>query len=310
MAKNLFFMKKINFPFFIAVLAISIFPIHAQNWLTNGLVAYYPFSGNANDVSGNGNNGTINGPTFEMDRFGDTNSALFFETNSVSTVFFPPIGTSSRSISVWFNVAANPQQMTFLSYGGNGDYWGDRFELKIMENGNLALDVSGAGVTITSNYKDGKWHQFTVVAPANTFLTGASLYIDGVPQVNLSYYGNAAINTAGTSPLIMGKFGDSRYLIGSLDDVRIFNRALSSDEVAQLYQLESAQIVNLNKAVWLSFSNLRNGTNYQVQVSTDLTGAFTNYGSPFTATNATMNYPAYWNVGDWNQLFFRLQALP
>jgi hypothetical protein len=93
-------------------------------------------------------------------------------------------------------------------------------------------------------------------------------------------------------------------------DIRVYNRALSSSEVSQLYQLESAQIVNLNKAVWLSFSNLRNGTNYQVQVSTDLNGTFTNYGSSFSATNATMNYPAYWNVGDWNQLFFRLQALP
>jgi hypothetical protein len=120
---------------------------NAQSWLTNGLVAYYPFSGNANDASGNGNNGTINGATFIMDRFGYTNSALFFDTNSVSTVFSPPLGTSSRSISVWFNLVASPLQMTFLGYGGENVYWGDRFELKIMENGNLALDVGGAGVT-------------------------------------------------------------------------------------------------------------------------------------------------------------------
>ena len=285
---------------------------NAQSWLTNGLVAYYPFSGNANDASGNGNNGTINGPTFMMDRFGYTNSALFFDTNSVSSAFFPPLGTSSRSISVWFNVAACPQQMTFVCYGGD-TYWGTRFELKIMENGNLALDVGGAGVTTTSNYKDGKWHQFTVVAPTNASLSDVILYIDGVQQTDLSYYNDPPINTSGTFTLLMGQLflsGDSRYLIGSLDDIRIFNRNLSSDEVAQLYQIESAQIVNLNKAVWLSFSNLRNGTNYQVQVSADLNGTFTNYGSPFTATNATMNYPAYWNVGDWNQLFFRLQALP
>jgi len=147
-------------------------------------------------------------------------------------------------------------------------------------------------------------------------LSTASLYIDGVPQANLSYYNDAAINTAGTSPLVIGKlfftdFTGSTYpLVGSLDDIRVYNCALSSNEVCQLYQIEAPPFVNLNKAVWLSFSNLKNGTNYQVQVTTDLSGGFTNFGSPFTATNATMDYPAYWNVGDWSQMFFRLQALP
>jgi hypothetical protein len=287
----------------------------AQSFLTNGLVAYYPFNGNANDASGNGNNGTVNGATFTTDRFGYTNNALVFDSNNVSTSFFPPLGTSSRSISIWFNVTNN-LQMTFLGYGGDGVYWGDRFELNMSETGNLGLDFSGAGVTTTSSYNDGNWHQFVVVAPTNAALTDASLYVDGMPQTNLSYYNNAAMNTAGTSPLVIGKlfftdFTGSTYpVVGSLDDIRIYNRALSSSEVAGLYQFESAQIVNLNKAVWLSFSNLRNGTNYQVQVSTALTGSFSNSGTPFAATNSTMNYPAYWNVGDWSQLLFRLQALP
>jgi len=290
--------------------------LNAQCWLTNGLIAYYPFNGNANDASGNGNNGTINGATFTTGQLGYTNSALFFDSNSVSTTFFPPFGTSSRSASTWFNVVGKTSQMTFLGYGGDGIYWGDRFELNITENGNLGFDVSGAAVTTASSYNDGKWHQFVVVVPTNAALTDASLYVDGVLQTNLSYYNNTTINTAGTSPLLIGQlfftdFTGSTYdLIGSLDDVRIYNRALLSSEVAQLYQIEAPPIINLNKAVWVSFSNLKNGSNYQVQVSGDLSGTFTNYGSPFTATNMTMNYSAYWNVSDWNQLFFRLQALP
>ena len=146
-------------------------------------------------------------------------------------------------------------------------------------------------------------------------LTTVSIYIDGVLQKNFSYYNNANINTSQTFPLRFGNMllsdtPDRSWLVGAIDDVRIYNRALASSEVAQLYQIESAQIVHLNKAVWLSFSNLRNGTNYQVQVSTVLAGSFTNCGTPFSATNSTMNYPVYWNVGDWSQLFFRLEALP
>ena len=43
---------------------------------TNGLIAYYPFNGNANDVSGNGNNGTINGANLTNDRINSANSAI------------------------------------------------------------------------------------------------------------------------------------------------------------------------------------------------------------------------------------------
>jgi hypothetical protein len=63
--------------------------------------------------------------------------------------------------------------------------------------------------------------------------------------------------------------------------------------------------VNLVKAVTVNFSGLLVGTNYQLQVSTDL-NSWTNFGAPFTATNSFMNYSNYWNVPDWNQLFFRL----
>jgi hypothetical protein len=49
--------------------------IYAQNSLTNGLVGYYPFNGNANDVSGNGHNGTVYGATLASDRFKQPNQA-------------------------------------------------------------------------------------------------------------------------------------------------------------------------------------------------------------------------------------------
>jgi hypothetical protein len=67
--------------------------------------------------------------------------------------------------------------------------------------------------------------------------------------------------------------------------------------------------VGLIKAVKPWLSNLTINTNYQLQVSGDL-NTWTNTGSPFTATNTSMVYPQYWDVDNWNQLFFRLQVAP
>jgi hypothetical protein len=102
---------------------------------------------------------------------------------------------------------------------------------------------------------------------------------------------------------------------GVIDEVAVFNRALSSSEVAALYAAGSAgmckagPLVSLIKSVKPSFSNLTLTTNYQLQVSSDMSN-WTNQGSPFMATNVSMVYPQYWDVDNWNQLFFRLQVAP
>ncbi|MGD1084871.1 MAG: LamG-like jellyroll fold domain-containing protein, partial [Verrucomicrobiota bacterium] len=67
--------------------------------------------------------------------------------------------------------------------------------------------------------------------------------------------------------------------------------------------------LSLIKSVKPSFNNLTLTTNYQLQVSGDLK-TWTNQGSPFPATNTSMVYPQYFDVPDWNQLFFRLEPPP
>jgi len=69
-------------------------------------------------------------------------------------------------------------------------------------------------------------------------------------------------------------------------------------------------VVGLAYAVKPTFNHLWVGTNYQLQVSTNLNGTFTNWGSVFTATNNSMVYTQYFDVANWNQLFFRLQKTP
>ena len=67
--------------------------------------------------------------------------------------------------------------------------------------------------------------------------------------------------------------------------------------------------LNLRKAVYVDSSNLKISANYQLQVSMNL-NTWTNCGTAFTATNSTWRSTNYWDVGDWNQLFFRLQVAP
>jgi hypothetical protein len=83
---------------------------------SNGLVAYYPFNGNANDESGNGNNGVVYGATLVPDRFGNSNRAYYFNgtnnyivTNSDTGL---PRGYVQFTISVWISLAQN-----LINYG-------------------------------------------------------------------------------------------------------------------------------------------------------------------------------------------------
>ena len=86
---------------------------------TNGLVGYWPFNGNANDESGNGNNGTVNGATLTTDRFGVANKAYNFDGIDDFIDFVNssvPTGVSSRTISLWFYVISYPQdQQGYIS---------------------------------------------------------------------------------------------------------------------------------------------------------------------------------------------------
>jgi hypothetical protein len=282
-------------------------PFSSLNFLTNGLVAYYPFNGNAKDASGNGNNGTMNGAIFATNRFGQTNSAVYFNNDTISTSFFPPLGTSSRAFSGWFNTISS-QQMVFLAYGGGLPTAGDRFELGI-SSGNLYLDVDAGTLRTANSYNDGNWHQFIVVAPTNGSLATVSCFVDGRLQTNTTYDSDTSINTVGSDPLILGELyltGYERYFVGSLDDLRIYSRALASNEVAQLYAYESvptatppvitgqpaSQTVDQGSAASFSVTAAGTGLNYQWQFNAVKISGATNadYAIASASTNNAGNY--------------------
>jgi hypothetical protein len=208
-------------------------------------VAYYPFHGNANDASGNGNNGTNYGATFVTNRFGLANAAAYFNQSYIVTGFFPPLGTAARTFSGWFKVPPSPNAMAILAYGGNSVYPEDRFELDVGYDfpGSFVLNGSYSGIWTTNTYDDSNWHSFAVVVPTNATLSNAIFYMDGILQANLDLSGPVdAFNTSNVYPLQFGQgylSGGFGPLVGALSDVRVYNRALSSNEVTQLHAFES-----------------------------------------------------------------------
>lgn len=317
-------MKNTRTLFGILVLTLGVlFHTQAQDPFTNGLIAYYPFNGNANDESGNGNNGTVTAATLTVDRFGITNSAYAFD--GVSSLITVPNSSSLRiagdiTVACWVNFSANLYRVRLVGKGGDcgrnyglwfdiGAYW--MFQQFPPEGGCVGCQENTASATPSLVLS--KWYHMVGVRSGGF----SRLYVDGMLLGDADGHPEncSATTYTGSEPLLIGAPGYSapeqglHFMEGSLDDIRIYNRAISSVEVAQLYALESPPILNLRKAVYLDSPNLWVGTNYQVQVSADL-NTWTNHDAAFTATNSTWRSTNYWDVDDWGSLFFRLQVAP
>ena len=298
------------------------FHAQGQSWLTNGLAAYYPFNGNANDASGSGNHGTVTAAALTVDRLGNPNSAYAFDgVSSFITVPDSPSLRIANDITVvcWLKFSQTNLDVRFVGKGAdcgrNYGLWGLwksgfwMFQQFPPEGGCVGCQENTASTVPAVQI--GRWYQMVGVRSGNV----SRLYLDGI----LLEYADAhpencsASTYTGNEPLIIGAPGYASPLLnfmqGSLDEIRIYNRALSSNEVAQLYAIESGPRVDLIKAVKPSFSNLTLGTNYQLQLSGNL-NTWTNQGSTFTATNTSMVYQQYWDVDNWDKLFFRLQVAP
>jgi hypothetical protein len=285
-----------------------------QPFLTNGLVAYYPFNGNANDESGNGNNALVYGAQLATDRLGSpSNSYLFTASNqyvvTTNSVGFP-VGTNDFAISLWLALSflTNDHQIVFCNAVRN-DFQldiepstGTKAPMDFTTGGHEGADLYTTDVPWVPNL----WYNLQFVRSQNVI----TIYRDG-SSIGQNQTVNGVNAPLGSRYLQFGHgvAPQVHQLYGQLDDIRIYNRALSPSEVHQLYDYESGPRVDLIEAVKPSFRNLTLATNYQLQVSGDLSN-WTNQGSVFAATNSSMVYPQYFDVDNWGKLFFRLQVAP
>jgi hypothetical protein len=123
---------------------------------TNGLVGYWPFNGNANDESGNGNNGTVNGATLTSDRNGKVNSAYDFDGKSY--VLVDNINEKLQiegdfSFSIWANIDVQEGNTQSLLVKGNNS----TNEYSLQSYGDKTLHFDRQGLQTLSNFSYGQF---------------------------------------------------------------------------------------------------------------------------------------------------------
>ena len=293
--------------------------LQAQDPFTNGLVAYYPFNGNANDESENQKDGTAVGAVLTADRLGRPERAYSFNSQGqyvVVTNSLHPKGQVTLTYSCWikrnYTTALHQSIINVATFSpGTKFHSNTRSEFGLVQVNNTISPVyTGEGNDFNSPLTQiipDKWCHLVLTKDE----TNISVYINGVFHANGSTLPGQNVTS---DKLFIGWNGNISHLggeqfFGAIDDVRIYNRALSADEVHSLYLYESGPLVILLKAVKPSFSRLAIGTNYQMQISSDMVN-WANEGTAFTATSETMVYPQYFDVENFNKLFFRVQIAP
>ncbi|MBU0486624.1 MAG: PKD domain-containing protein [Bacteroidetes bacterium] len=211
--------------------------------LDSGLVAHYPFNGNANDESGNNNHGTVNGAVLTADRFGNANKAYNFNGTNNSIVGNTDTLLElahNRTISAWARSTriGNPEGIAGY-YGSTPWDNNDGYLLSLSTTGKLdAVEANyngGAGAwdNVLSNDTyagDSIWH-FIVGWRSNDT---TYLYVDGIRQTAFSTRVPTFIN----GKLIIGNTfagTNDQFFKGQIDDIRIYNRPLNQAEIDSLY---------------------------------------------------------------------------
>lgn len=226
--------------------------------LQNGLEAYYPFTGNANDSSGNNNHASVIGAILSSGKKGLVNTAYRFNGTSnsidIPNAFFSGNQVNNFSIStrIKFNSTINTPNIW-----GKTFFWG---ELNLLVNPNNSLTLFWANsysgnkysnITSVANViKLNTWHDIVVVYENSI----AKIYVDGVGvQVNLSWsnQGGSLISNSQIESFCnfaqdpnTSKFGarfvsgqKTAFLNGDLDDFRLYNRTLTDTEIKSLAAL-------------------------------------------------------------------------
>ena len=276
-------MKTKNTLFWILAIAASVaVQAQAQSFLTNGLVAYYPFSGNGHDASGYGNNLTNYGATPCPDRFGYANQAFHFD--GVSSYMFSssmnspvPSGAADRTLSLWVKgdgAITNAGTYVPIDTGNANDNYNATFGLLLQNY--WGVHFVGVNDDVFSGIlPDTSWHQFVCIYSSGN----VQMFMDGIEYVNTP---RPTSTTSGQ--IIVGAFWGATSCLfpGIIDDIRIYNRALSSNEVAQLYAIEST-----TPPVITPFLNLAITLNLSKQGSSNTNGTVLTTASPVLSSLAT-----------------------
>jgi hypothetical protein len=221
---------------------------------SNGLVGWWPFNGNANDESGNGNNGTVNGATLTTDRFGVVNKAYNFDGINDFIDLQNLTSNLNFSYSLWFNASEIKE---YLLAGGNliggkiiSKFTNDLtfpngWESEINPQSNLIATGNGVtgGFANTDSINVNTW--YNVVFVYNSASNNVLYFINGRSAGSIA---NFLINSNGINIRLGARANltPNFFYAGKIDDIGIWNRALSDCEIQDLYNAQLGSFSNTN----------------------------------------------------------------
>ena len=207
-----------------------------------GLVAWYPFDGNASDMSGNGNHGTVNGATLGIDRHGTEGKSYNFDgvNDWIEVLHNEQINfdsSSKFSLNLWVKILG-PYSVMEKWHGSVSYPFVVRAGLDgVHKSLHFAKwdEVKSSIISIDSVGEIGDgFHSYAFICEPNKI----SAFMDG------RFESSDTIETGeihNNHNLFIGRWGGTeiRYFKGSIDDIRIYDRALSAEEISLLYRAES-----------------------------------------------------------------------
>lgn len=227
-----------------------------------GLIGSYPFNGTTNDQSASHDNGTLSGASYASDRFGQTGRALSFNGSSNYVGIGAPVPAPLQiqneiTLSAWIYVTGYPGSGTLGTIVGCQHDSGNNTGYAIQLDGRTNPDSQPAPAGhLHFQIGNGSWHttnanqavplnRWVHVAATRKANEDAKIYYDGVLQPSTSLAWDGSIGYTGAE-FDIGRQSDfsDRYFKGSLDDVQIYNRALSDVEIQRLAEVNQTAVFN------------------------------------------------------------------
>jgi parallel beta-helix repeat protein len=226
-----------------------------------GLVGLWHFNNDLLDSSGNGNNGeAVNDASFSSDsKFGAASEVLDGVDDYVNISDSDSLDSVDLTVSAWIKYSGSDDEIIWNRIISKKTAWFDEdgFEITMVDSSDSQIYVAGSGdlpnvqVSCVDSWSNNSWHHIAVVYQGSL----AYVYCDG------SFKGSGAINpiVANDRPLFFGGM-QGQYFNGQMDEVAIWNRSLSADEVNSLYNVNyrnSSSLItkDINQTLSLNLSS-------------------------------------------------------
>jgi len=214
------------------------YPKNNEYSIFDSCVAFYDFKKDAKDVIGS-NDGTVTGATLTTNHLGQANSAYSFDgVDDIITLTSTPISSNNAwSISVWVNGNADGSGTRFFTFGNSAT---DQAVFGNFEpTGNISLDIWNRASVNTSAgvYSLGTWGHIVYTYDG---AKGVKIYCNSIEVKSETIPNNLNI---GSTLKQFGKSDGAVYYKGLLSIPIVFNKALSADEVKQLYDLTKNKVI-------------------------------------------------------------------